>query len=372
MKVLQLTVHFAPNVGGVETHLTDLVNGLIKNNFNTFVLTYRPLVVKTSWHFREQGKNFTIIRLPWIAGFFYKFVKNPIIEFLYLTPGLFITTPLVIFFYNPDVIHAHGLVAGFVGAFWGKIFRKKILASTHSLYHFPKKGIYRDFAKWIFSQVDVVLCLSRQSMDEIKSLGHNDKKVKQFTYWVDQEIFKPGNKELLRKKLSLPNVFTVFFVGRLVEEKGILELLKASRLVKNINFLIAGTGPLEKEVINEAKKNQQIHFVGRINNQDLPSYYSATDVVIIPSIHDEGFGRVILEALSCGKPVIGSNRGAIPDAMDTSVGELIHISPKNIAQTLTSLQKNKNHLDRMKKSARTFALQRYSDKNLSKITQWYR
>lgn len=371
MKVLQLTVHFAPNVGGVETHLTDLVTALVKRKIQTVVLAYRPLAVKAPWKMLEKSSFLTIIRLPWFPGLFYKLLHNPALEFAYLTPGLFLATPFVVLKERCDVIQAHGIIAGFAGVFWGKILRKRVIVTTHSLYHFPKNGMYRKFVQWIFAQADEVLCLSRQSVEEILHLGVEREKVQQFTYWVDTQVFKPLGKEEKRKQLKLPNVFTVFFVGRLVEEKGIKELIKAARLVRNIAIVIAGTGPLEKEVIEASKKNQQIQFVGRINNKDLPSYYAASDVVIIPSVHEEGFGRVILESLSCGTPVIGSNRGAIPDAMDKTVGELIDITPKNIATTLTSLQKNKNRLTTMAKKAREFALKRYSDKNLEPIISAY-
>src|SRR5258706_16207709 len=119
MKVLQLTVHFAPNIGGVETHLTDLVKGLVKRKIKTVVLTYRPLMVDTAWKMFEKSPFLTIIRLPWFPGLFYKLLHNPALEFFYLTPGLFIATPVTILKENCDVIHAHGIIAGFVGVFWG-------------------------------------------------------------------------------------------------------------------------------------------------------------------------------------------------------------------------------------------------------------
>src|SRR6266567_3857346 len=165
MRVLQLTVHFSPNVGGVETHLTDLVKGLAKKKHDVIVLTYRPLMTKAKWKFFERGSHFSILRLPWVPGYFYAFVKNPIVEFLYLTPGLFFATPFVISKNKPEVIHAHGLIAGFIGVFWGNFFEKRIVLSTHSLYHFPKHGLYHDFAQWIFSSASTVICLSDQSVN---------------------------------------------------------------------------------------------------------------------------------------------------------------------------------------------------------------
>ena len=138
MKILQLTVHFSPNLGGVETHLDDLVQGLIKKNHKVFVLTYRPLSIKADWKVWQTERGVQILRLPWLPGWFNKLSKVPTGEFFYLVPGLFIVLPLILFFFRPNVIHAHGLSAGFAGAFWGKIFGIRTVISTHSIYHFPK------------------------------------------------------------------------------------------------------------------------------------------------------------------------------------------------------------------------------------------
>ena len=88
MKILQLTAHYYPNVGGVETHLTDLVKYLQNKNYDVTVLTYQPLVTKASWKIHEKEKHLEIIRIPWISGLFYSFVSHPILEFVYLVPGL--------------------------------------------------------------------------------------------------------------------------------------------------------------------------------------------------------------------------------------------------------------------------------------------
>lgn len=374
MKILQLSVHFAPNVGGVETHLTDLVEGLAKKRHTVFVLTYRPLVKKAPWKFLDkQKKNITIVRLPWIPGFFYKFVTSPIIEFLYLVPGLFFATPVCLVINNPDVIHAHGLVAGFIGVFWAKIFRKRVVVSTHNLYHFPASGLYHNFAKWIFSNASVTICLSDQSVKEIKKLGVPSEKVKRFIYWVNVDLFRPMDKEKIKRELNLAYPFIILFVGRLIEIKGVRELINAGKDVSNaVKIVIAGDGPMHDEVEKAAQKRDgKIIFIGAIDNKKLPLYYNAADAVIIPSTHDEGFGRVILEALSCGIPVIGSNRGAIPEAMDETVGRLITVTPKNIAQAIMTLEKDKQLLAKLSKNARTFAVKRYSEKNIDIILSTY-
>jgi hypothetical protein len=89
MNVLQLSAHFSPNVGGVETHLDDLVAGLVKRKYQISVLTYQPLSIDVSAPFYEKNSRLEIIRVPWIKGLFYKLVNQPALEFIYLFPGLF-------------------------------------------------------------------------------------------------------------------------------------------------------------------------------------------------------------------------------------------------------------------------------------------
>lgn len=371
MRVLQLTAHFSPNIGGVETHLDDLVNALIKRKWYVTVLTYRPLTTRIKWKMYENSSNLLIIRIPWLPYFFYLIISLPLLEFLYLFPGLFFITPLILIVKNPDVIHAHGLVAGFVGVFWGKLFNKRVIVSTHSIYSFPKKGMYRNFAAWIFRNASYCLGLSKKARDELLSLGINKFKVNNFTYWLDLEKFKRIDKA--KFNLDWDNKFIILFVGRLVSEKGLNELLESAKNWDlNINLKIIGSGPFESKIKKVSSRYENIEFIGVVNQDKLPIYYSGSDILIVPSISEEGFGRVILEALACGTPIIGANRGAIPEAISKEVGELIDISPKKIKNKVEYFYNHKDKLRQLAKNCRSFAERRYSEKNVQAIIDSYR
>ena len=328
-EVLITSIAFSPNVGGIETHFDDLTNALKGRGWKVWVLTYKPITTNVaSKIFVRQDGGVTIIRIPWFGGLFYKLVKNPALEFLYLLPGLFFGLPIILLVYGRKIqtIHSHGLVAGFASVFWGKVFGKRVVTTTHSIYHFPKSGLYRSVSKWIFSNSAKVLTLSKQSKNEIKELGIDEKNIEVFTYWVDLNKFKvKSEKRKAKNKIGWgERKFVVLSAGRLMEEKGISELLSAfKKWNKNITLAVAGVGPLETEIRRLASENRNLIYLGRVDNDELPDYYNAADLMIVPSTHEEGFGRVILESLACGTPVIGSNRGAIPEAMDTSVGKLI-------------------------------------------------
>lgn len=375
--ILFVTIGFSPNVGGIETHFDDLTNELSRRGLTVWVLTYKPITTPVSAPFFERRrKRIFIYRIPWIRGWFYKLVDKPVLEFLFLTPGLFLALPLILLSKTRkvSVIHSHGLIAGFVAVFWGKIFGRKVITTTHSIYNFPQKGLYRNFARWIFDNSDTVLCLSKQSKKEVELLGVNPEKVKTFTYWIDLQKFKvQKSKVKIRQKLGWQNYkFVVLFVGRLVEEKGVLVLLQAARKwSKNITLAIAGSGPLEDEIKHQSSIIKHLIFLGRVSQEKLPLYYSAADVTIVPSIHEEGFGRVILESLACGTPVIGSNRGAIPEAMDETVGRLIEVTPENVKKEVEFFYKNPDKLKKLAKNARPFAEKRYSTKNADILIESY-
>jgi len=377
-RVLLLSTCFRPNVGGVETHLDDLVEEGAKRQIEFTVITYQPLITKAFGKYVERGKGYRIIRIPWLRfNLFLILEKYPLLEFLYLTPGIFIISffYLLTFGRKIETIHAQGISAGAVGLLLSVIFGKKLLISTHSIYHFPKSGLYRSFVAFLFGNSNQVLTLSKQSKKEVVNIGVSKDKVSVFTYWVDQNKFRTYNKQhrkKLRKKLGWERKFICFFVGRLVEVKGIKELLEAAKLVNgNILISMAGTGPLEKLITSYKLQISKLQFLGKVENDKLPMYYNAADVLTIPSTHEEGFGRVILEALSCGLPVIGSRRGAIPEAMDESVGYFIDVTPENIARLINKISKNKKDLDRKAKNARVFAEKRFSSKNAEMIVKYY-
>lgn len=370
MNVLILTAHYHPNLGGVETHLLDLTKGLIERNHWVFVLTYQPLTTDVSGKIIERSKHLMILRIPYLRGLFYKLVSYPLLEFVYLLPGLFIVTPSLLLTKKIDVIHAHGIVAGFVGVVWARIFQKRVVISLHSVYHFPQKGIYSWFVKQIFSWSDKVICLSKQSQKELIEIGVNDEKTGIFTYWINQKIFKPLRKTDLKSYDDWKDFFVVLFTGRFIQEKGVLELLKSVPLLsEKILIVFAGEGPLRDAIAEKTGRN--VILLGRLSQNELSKALNAADCLIVPSVHEEGFGRVILEALSCGTAVIAANRGGIKEAMNESVGRLIPISPQSIAKTINSLYTNQKLLQGLSRNAVSYARERYAERNINQILESY-
>ncbi|GAI94378.1 unnamed protein product, partial [marine sediment metagenome] len=127
----------------------------------------------------------------------------------------------------------------------------------------------------------------------------------------------------------------VGYVGRLARQKGVLDLIAAAQLLagdggREFALVLIGEGPLRGELAKIARGNDggpPLCIVGHIRHNQIPEYIAALDVLVLPSRTTpqwkEQFGRVIIEALACGVPVIGSDSGHIPYLIEDTGGGLI-------------------------------------------------
>jgi len=133
----------------------------------------------------------------------------------------------------------------------------------------------------------------------------------------------------LRERLGIATGAPVFgFAGRLVPEKGVLEVLAAFRGIERSldggRLLIAGSGPLEEEVRRQAGGTTSVHYLGPLDASGMASFYRTVDIFAYPTSYPEGFPTVILEAGAYGKLVITTERGSAREAIrDPSCGVII-------------------------------------------------
>lgn len=367
--ILIIAIGFLPNIGGLETHLKDLITELVKRKWRVVILTYQPLHTPVLGKWIERESNLTIYRLPAFRGLFYKLLKTPILEFVFLEPLLFLVTPLIILFHpGINVINGQGLIAGFSASFWSRLFRKKYVVAAQSVYNFPKNGLYHNVCQWIFKSAHKVIAISTQSAAAIEKLGVKRDNIQIYTNWEDVNLFIPVEKQQAKEKVGLQNRFIVSFFGRLVEEKGLKPLLESIKLCDTrITFAIYGEGPLLDLVLGAKQQSENIIYMKTITPDKLPLHYSAADLIVMPSLHEEGFGRVAAGALLCGVPVIASNRGALPDVVNNSVGKIIEPTPANIAESINTFFADKEALKKCAGNARKYALNKFSPKNAESI-----
>ena len=182
--------------------------------------------------------------------------------------------------------------------------------------------------------------------------------------WVDSQLFKTiKNKEV--DKIFKKNKFKLLFVGRLVKRKGILELIASLNYIEDLNpqLLVIGAGELSSKIKEIERKNERVKLVGLVKHEELPKYYSAANLTIIPSYY-EPFGLVPLESLSCGTPVLVANNSGLKEIIDSKIGFFISkIEPKIIADSIRKVLDKRKH---SKTQYRKYVVDNYNLENIIK------
>jgi len=130
----------------------------------------------------------------------------------------------------------------------------------------------------------------------------------------------------------------VLFVGRLVEEKGVWILLRAAKVLPHIKFKIVGTGPETEKLKYAARALSNVEFVGFVSGDALWNLYRGARSVVVPSLWQEVFGLVALEAMAVGKPVIASNIGGLPEMIiDRTTGLLVR--PGSVPELVDAIER---------------------------------
>lgn len=152
------------------------------------------------------------------------------------------------------------------------------------------------------------------------------------------------------------------FFGRLSKEKGLLTLLDVAENM-NIKLRVAGTGPLESEVLRRAENNKNIQFAGYLSGESLNELIRGSDFIVVPSEWYENNPMTVIEAYANGIPVIGAKIGGIPEiVINDGTGFLFNSKDKTDLARVILKSQNLNPLDydRLSENARKFAEQNFS------------
>jgi len=169
---------------------------------------------------------------------------------------------------------------------------------------------------------------------------------------VDLAVYHPRTQgSELRARLARDGEVLIGFVGRIVREKGLSTLVKALAEVRDLpwRLVLVGSGPYAGPFDAEAAElglSDRITHAGYIPHEQAPEYLSAFDMLVLPSETQpnwkEQFGRVVIEAMACGTPVLGSNSGEIPNLIADTGGGLVfkERDPRDLAAQLAALIRN--------------------------------
>ena len=334
MKIAQICPRYFPDIGGVETHVKEISERLVKEGHDVTVITTDP-----------TGK---LNKRDMING-----VK--VISFRSFAPGnSYYFAPQIYFYlkkHNYDIIHAHSyhaLPAFFVSlARSGENFiftphyHRKGHTTFRSLLHKP----YRLFGKIIFSRADSVICVSEYE----KKLVESDFKVAAKTIKIPNGInlneFENLKQFEINSEEKTGREKTLLYVGRLEEYKGVQHIIQSLPELHDFMLRVVGTGLYEAELRSMAKNlgvEKRIKWSKDLSREELLKCYANANVFLMLSSH-EAYGITVAEALAAGTPCIVTEGSALEEFVDgkNCTGIEMPVTSKKVVKAIRDLNKGK-------------------------------
>ena len=401
MRIAMISYHTCPlasiegkETGGMNIYVLELSRALAKKGHTVDVYTRShetddALIMRPAPNFRVMhlpagpqsplSKRYIRRYIPAFAKEYEAFVKSQKIRY--------------------DVIHAHYYQSGSAAQKIMKGQRTAFVMSFHTL-ALMKNLVARDTRERESQlRIDAEFRLMRAA-DTVIASSESDKQYLQYLYdvpdgkiniilpGIDPSLFHPMNKHVARRHIHADKEHKiVLFVGRVEPLKGIDTILYAMKIIKKRNpkqivcLWIVGGDVSERanwpKTLQELKRLRKtlgfpascVHFVGQKPQKELPYYYSAADVVVMPS-HYESFGLAALEAMACGTPVITTNVAGISGTIDRTYQSLVTtvnnplLLASQMQKMLTGSVLTRNFVKEAKKRASELTWDRTADRML--------
>ncbi len=276
---------------------------------------------------------------------------------------------------EPDLVHLEeepwSAVAAQVLLFrriLGSHFRLIVFSweNIHREFGFP----YREFERATLRGAAFLIAGNEGARRVLEAKGFSSQRIALLhQLGVNPQEFSPG-KEPQRED------FRVIFAGRLVAQKGIETLLRAvTELPQRVKTIVLGEGPLRQKLQGLAAElglQYRVEFLGSLDHSDVPGVLRRCHALVLPSLTTpdsvEQFGHVLIEAMSCGVPVVGSTSGAIPEVIGDAGLVFPEGDSRALALALRSLLEDKALWRRLAERGRRRVLERYTWDRLAEET----
>ncbi|MBI5699422.1 glycosyltransferase family 4 protein [Candidatus Saganbacteria bacterium] len=255
---------------------------------------------------------------------------------------------------KPDIIHLfeepwHNIAAYLT--FWSKI----ICPAAKLIFQTFQNQVEDYRPNWIrtqrrtFERSSAAISCTDEGKAVLLHWGYN-KPIHVIYPGVETRLFSPQDAGELRAKLGLKE-FTIGYFGRMTQEKGIEDLIAAGKQLDfPYQFFFVGNGPVKPRLQSQVP---EAIWLDAVTPNEISSYYSALDVLVLPSrttkTWKEQFGRVLVEAMLCGVPVIGSSSGEIPKVIGDAGLVFAEQNPEALAKRITEIRNNTSLREDLKK-----------------------
>lgn len=294
MNILHIYKDYFPVVGGIENHVRQLAEAQAARGHMVTVLV-------TSRDARTHIETLNGVRVIFAARLA-----------TLLSAPISIALFRYVYHETPDIAHLHfpypfgeiaqywfGRARGIVLTYHSDIIRQKIT-----------RALYRPLMERVLARVDRIIATSPNYVTSSPILSRWQDKCVIVPLGIDPTPFERASAEYVPPSRDTTHLL---FVGKLRYYKGVDVLLDALRELPRVHLTIVGTGPMENAWRMRAQQlgiAERVQFVGEVPDDELPRYYAACDIFVLPSSErSEAFGVVQLEAMAAGKPVICTELG---------------------------------------------------------------
>lgn len=361
MRVLALTWEYPPRVvGGIAHVVSELSRALAQEGNEVEVIT----ALEEGLPETEKSSGVTVHRVAPYHGQplnFFAWVHQ--LNLAMLEKGVLLCREK-----RFDLVHAHDWLVAYAGRGLKHIFQLPLIASVHATEFGRNNGLHNDEQRYI-GEVEWsltyeawrVICNSRYMRSEIEGVFNlPPDKISIIPNGIRPEAFQISAPDpAVRRRFAEPGERLLFFIGRLVREKGVQVLLEAlpkiSERIPNVRLLIAGQGPYAEELHRHALHlglDRRVTFVGYIDEEMRNQLYAQADAAIFPSLY-EPFGLVALEAMAAQTPVVVSDTGGFAETVQHGVNG-IRVAVENdleLAEQICALLKHPEEARRLAQRA---------------------
>ncbi|HYP03214.1 MAG TPA: glycosyltransferase family 1 protein [Cyanobium sp.] len=346
MRVAFFTETFLPKVDGIVTRLTKTVQHLVAAGDE--VLIFCPEGAP------DHYMGARVVGVPALPLPLYPELKLAL-------PRPAVSEALEHF--APDLVHVvNPAVLGLGGIWLARTRGVPLVASYHT--HLPKylehygmgmlEPLLWELLKAAHNQAQLNLCTSTAMVEELSEKG-----IQNTALWqrgVDTDLFRPELRcQAMRRRLHGGHSDTgslLLYIGRLSAEKQIERIRPVLEAMPEARLALVGDGP-HRQQLERVFEGTATHFVGYLAGEELASAYASGDAFLFPS-STETLGLVLLEAMAAGCPVVGANRGGIPDIVSDGDNGCLYDpdSPDSLALAVRRLLGNAQTHQQLRLAAR--------------------
>lgn len=361
MKVLMLSWEYPPkSVGGLASHVYDLTCALAEEGVEVHLLTCGGAGIPSF----EQVKGVKVHRVEpyrvsspdfvtWVAQFNVSLLERAI--------------PLLMEGNDFHILHAHDWLVAYAARALKHAGRLPLVVTIHATEYGRNYGLHNDIQRhisdvewWLTYEAWRVICCSHYMEGEVKHVFQLPQdKINVIPNGVDASKFASRSTFARREEYAAPDEKIVFYVGRLVREKGVHVLVDAIPEVLShyprAKFIIAGRGPCADQLKQQAALlgvDRRVYFTGYIDDETRNSLYGWADVAVFPSLY-EPFGIVALEAMAARTPVVVSDAGGFREVVRHGEDGLMAYASDShsLAQNILAVLHNPDLANRLKENA---------------------